>query len=232
MRHVVTEEGEGGDNNQRDVEYGEEEGEPDADKLASRAVDDEEDMNFGGTRYGRTFQDAEYEEEEPPPPPAVYEQFELPEEPEDPLNLNPIPIFTSEEEEEPYDLEHYVPDGGIVEYERTGEWGYDADGGITPDERLAAVPSEPIHRSYEREVKEEPLIVDNRRARHLDAYEGGAVFDQLEEEPTESTARAADDMFDWVIRSTLETLDTKGGDLQGSAHGSSHGSDKDKDADP
>jgi hypothetical protein len=30
----------------------------------------------------------------------------------------------------------------------------------------------------------------------------------------------------------LETLDTKGDGLTGSAHGSSHGSEKDKDADP
>jgi hypothetical protein len=76
------------------------------------------------------------------------------------------------------------------------------------------------------------VVVDNWRQHHLDAYDGSAVFDQLEEEPTESTARAADDMFDWVIRSTLETLDTKGDGLTGSAHGSSHGSEKDKDADP
>ena len=127
-------------------------------------------------------------------------------------------------EEDPYALEHYVPDGGIVEYEREGEWAYDADGGWTPEEREERPPTEWDQQGYERQQVAAVPAVDNRRARHLDELGRSEIFDQLDEEQTEVVADA-DDMFDWVIRSTLTTLDDKADDLKGSDRGSESGGD-------
>jgi hypothetical protein len=67
----------------------------------------------------------------------------------------------------------------------------------------------------------------------LQAYDGGEVFDQLEQEFTESHTAAPDDMFDWVIRSTLNTLDQKADDLVGSIHsGSSTSGSKEEQDEP
>jgi hypothetical protein len=195
--------------------------EPDDDLMQLRAIGEEEDGEFGGTSYGRTVEEPEYEEEGDPKK-FVYEQFELPAEPEDPMNLRPIPVKVKTEEDEPYDLEHYVPDGGIVEYEREGEWRYDADGGWTPEEREAKKPVEFEHQPFERAAPVVVPVIDNRRDRHLDAYGDAAIFDRLAAEPSEiaGLGGAGADMFDWVIQSTLNTLDERGEDLQGSVHSS------------
>lgn len=225
MRHVVTETG--GEEPDvpvvlaavpPDIEEGER-AEPEDDAMQLRNVGEEEDGEFGGTSYGRTVEEPEYEEEGDPKK-FVYEQYDLPEEPEDPIKLKPIPIPVKMEEDEPYDLEHYVPDGGIVEYEREGEWRYDADGGWTPEEREGRAPVEFNPQGYERAVPVAAIPVDNRRQRALEAYDGGEVFDRLEQEASESAAGPAVDMFDWVIQSTLNTLDERGDDLQGSIHSS------------
>jgi hypothetical protein len=56
----------------------------------------------------------------------------------------------------------------------------------------------------------------------LDAYGDAAIFDRLAAEPSEiaGLGGAGADMFDWVIQSTLNTLDERGEDLQGSVHSS------------
>lgn len=214
MHHKVTEEG--GEFEDvpldRDIEAGEFD-DADADKLQSVAQEEEEDGEFGGTRYGRTVEEPEWEEEEGARR-AGYEQGELPDDPDAMLALRPVtPPPEIPEEEDPYELEHYVPDGGIIEHERTGEWAYEADGGWTPDEQAEKEASEWERQKYQRQAIETPEPVDNRRARHLDAYEAGAVFDLLEEEVTETANATPDDMFDWVIQSTLNTLDQKADDL-------------------
>jgi hypothetical protein len=219
MRHVVTKEG-GGDLDEEpsvagapDIEEGAA-AEPDDDAMQLRAVGEEEDGDFGGAGYGRTVEMPEYEEEGEPRP-TVYEQNALNSEPEIPIVLLPIPGKSTEEEDEPYDLE-YVRDEGIVECEREGEWAYDADGGWTPEERAEKDPLEWDKNKYDRDVAEAPEPVDARRERALQAYDGGEVFDQLEQEFTESHTSQPDDLFDWVIQSTLNTLDQKADNLVGS----------------
>jgi hypothetical protein len=222
MHHNVTQEGGEfedvpGEGNSRDIEGGDYD-DADADKLRSMQVDEEEDGNYGGTRTGRTVEEPEYEDEVPPPRPAGYDQGELPDEPDKGLALRPVtPPPAIPPREDPYELEHYVPDGGIIEHERTGEWAYDADGGWTPEERAERAASEAVNHSYEREVIEEIVPVDTRRQRHLDALDGGEIFDLLDEDVTESHTQP-DDMFDWVIQSTLNTLDQKADDLKESEH--------------
>lgn len=233
MRHVVTETG--GDEPEPvppvpvpDLEAGDR-AEPADDAAKMMSVGEEEDGEFGGTSYGRTVQEPEYEEEGDPKK-FVYQQYENPTEPEDPIKLKPIPVIVKEEEEEPYDLEHYVPDGGIVEYEREGEWRYDADGGWTPEERAAKDPTEWDHKKYERAAVVAAVPTDDRRERHLDAYEGGEIFDRLEQDASEAAA-GRDDMFDWVIQSALTTFDQRVDDLQGSVHSSDSSSRDDSKAD-
>ena len=43
---------------------------------------------------------------------------------------------------------------------------------------------------------------------------------ELDQDQAEAAAGPAVDMFDWVIQSTLNTLDERGDDLQGSIHSS------------
>lgn len=227
-RHLVTETG--GDEPDTpvpaaaapDLEEGDR-AEPDDDAMQLRAVGEEEDGQFGGTSFGRTVQEPEYEEEGDPKK-FTYEQYDTPAQPEDPMNLKPIPVPVKMEEDEPYDLEHYVPDGGIVQYEREGEWRYDADGGWTPQEREGKAPVEWDHKPYERAEQEEVDPNDLRRQRVLHGYGAGEVFDRLEQDQTETSGGPAIDMFDWVIQSTLNTLDQRGDDLQGSIHSSDESS--------
>ena len=227
MRHVITEEPPPvasapppEEPPEEDIEYGE----PAADAMMSMAVDDQQDGDFGGTSYGRTVEEPEYEEEGNVRG-AHYDQYDLPEEEQPPIVLNPVVREPPPPPpEDPYALEHYVPDGGIQEYEREGEWAYEADGGWTPEEKEEKPPTEWDHEGYERQQVAAVPAVDNRRARHLDDLGTSAVFAQLEEEQTE-VAGPTDDMFDWVIRSTLNTLDNKADDLKGSDRGSESGGD-------
>jgi hypothetical protein len=75
-------------------------------------------------------------------------------------------------------LEHYVPDGGIIEHERNWEGGYDADCGWTPEEREGKAPSSPYKYEYKREIKEEAEPVDTRKQGTIEALGAGAIFDQ------------------------------------------------------
>jgi len=206
-RHLVTTEG----GEMEDVPLDEEEGggglDADANKLKSVAQEEEESGDFGGARYGRSVEDGEWEDLEPPTRPAGYEQYDLPDKPDEQIKLKPVIIPPPPPDtEDPYELEHYVPDGGVVQHERTGEWSYDADGGWTPAEGAERQGREGVNSKYQRQQRPEAEIVDNRRQRHLESLGGAAIFDQLDEDPTESSA-VDGDMFDWVIRSTLNTLD-------------------------
>lgn len=186
----------------------------DAGKMKSKAKSNEEAMIGGGTTFGRTVQEPEYEDDEETRR-AKYEQHDLPEEPEDPFNLRHIEKPPPPPDgEDPYALEHYTPDGGVVSYDREGEWEYNADGGYVPGVRADKKGSDWDRDKYQRNVQEAPEAVDNRRQRTLEAYGGGEIFDQLDEEVNDSNAAGGDGMFDWVIRETLNTLDDNAAHLE------------------
>mmetsp|Transcript_17336 Transcript_17336/g.48860 ORF Transcript_17336/g.48860 Transcript_17336/m.48860 type:complete len:486 (-) Transcript_17336:1297-2754(-) len=190
---------------------------------------DEDDQDMG--TWNRQIEDPEYEDIEDPRRLGGYEQLEPPPQPEEDMKLKhvekpPLPP----PEEDPHEIEHYVPDGGVVEYERDWKGGYEADGGYQPEIEAEKEPMEPYRYKYDRDVKEEAEPVDNRKLRKIEGYGGGEVWNQLEQgdEPPEPAAQGGD-MFDWVIRSTLNTLDQKGDELKGSRHSkdSKSGSSKD-----
>jgi len=198
---------------------------PGLDFVGTMEDDEQQDGDFGGTSYGRTVEEPEYEEELRPRR-QVYDQFDVPEEEKPPIVLKHVEKPPPPPpEEDPYALEHYVPDGGIVEYEREGEWSYDADGGWTPQEREKKAPVEFNRKKYNRADAVGAVPIDNRRARQLETYGGGDVFAQLDDEHSESGhGGGGGGMFDWVIRSTISTLNQKEDDLV-SAKGSDRGSD-------
>jgi hypothetical protein len=193
----------------------------DEDATKKRGAGDEEDDDDGQAVWNRTVQDADYEDEVDPFKRGPIELQAPPEDIDKGMNLNhverPPPVTPPED---PYELEHYVPDGGIIEHERDWQGGYDADGGWTPEEREGKAPSSPYKYKYEREIKEEAEPVDTRKQRKIEAFGAGAIFDQLDGHEPDQVSAAPDDMFDWVIRSTLNTLDQEGDMLKGSEHGS------------
>ena len=199
---------------------GDNEGDKDGSKI--RYGGEEEEESDDEVMYSRTVQEPEWEDEEYDRR-AAYEQGELPEEPPEELALRHVPTPPPEPEpEDPYELEHYVPDGGVYFPERHWEGGYEADGGWTPEEREGKAPVVFAPKKYERQVKEVPEPVDNRKQRTLEALSGGAIFDQLESgEPEPSGGGGGPSgMFDWVISSAIDTLDEKGDQLEGSEHSS------------
>jgi hypothetical protein len=192
----------------------------DEDAAKKRGAGEEEEEDDGQAIWNRTVQDADYEDETDPYKRGPIALEASPDDADQGMNLRHVEKPPPETPpEDPYELEHYVPDGGIVEHERNWEGGYDADGGWTPEEREGKSPSEPHRQKYQREVKEEAEPVDTRKQRTIEALGAGEVFDQLDGGEPEGSV-APDDMFDWVIRSTLNTLDQKGDQLKGSDHGS------------
>ncbi|KAG7343473.1 hypothetical protein IV203_021418 [Nitzschia inconspicua] len=196
---------------------------PDANRQVLKATEEDEEGMGGGVMYSRSVQEPEWEEDPVPPGPKAIEQYDPPPPPAEDFQLKHIEKEPPPPpEEDPYALEHYVPDGGIVEHERTGKWGYDADGGWTPEERAGKDPSEWNRAGYDREEHVSPEVVDNRKKRHLEAMGGGAIFDHLDEDEHLDTNAAPSgglgDMFSWVISSTLSTLDQKQDDLRSSGH--------------
>jgi hypothetical protein len=178
----------------------------DAGKKSSK-VKSTEAANVGGTTtYSRTVQEPEYEDDEEYRK-TKYEQYDREKDPGDPFNLKPVVKPPPPPEgEDPYSLEHYTPDGGVVQYERTGEWSYDADGGYVPEVRPEKEKTEWKPKKYQRAEKKAPEVVDNRKKRTLEAYSGGDIFNQLDGEVSDAKG-GGDGMFDWVIRETLNTLD-------------------------
>jgi hypothetical protein len=186
------------------------------DDMDKGMMEAEEEEDFAGkSRYGRTVEGGDMIDEEEGPKYGGYKQLDPPEPPEEAFALRHVErALPPPPEEDPYELEHYVPDGGIIEHERHWEGGYEADGGWNREERPVSTPSERVRIKYEREIKEEPEIVDTRRQRKIEALGDGELWDQLDLAEPEQSAGKPEDMFDWVIRSTLNTLDQKGGELR------------------
>lgn len=188
---------------------------PDANRMAMKSTAAGEVGEGGGVRYYRVVQEPEYEEPPPPPEPKVIDQYDkgLPE--GDIMELQHIEKTPPPPpEDDPYALEHYEPDGGIGEHERTGEWGYTADGGYTPEERAAKEGSEWNRPGYERAAVVAAVATDDRRDRKLDKYEGGAIFDHLDETDEPPAKGVAGDSLEWVFSKTLNTLDDNEDDLR------------------
>lgn len=197
---------------------------PDANRTAMKSTASSELGEGGGVRYYRVVQEPEYEEPPPPPEPKVIDQYdkELPE--GDAMKLKhvekppPPPV-----EEDPHAIEHYVPDGGVVEYERKGEWSYEADGGYTPEERATKEESEWNRPGYERAEVAASVPTDDLRDRNLDKYGGGAIFDHLDE--TDEPPKGGEgNLLQWVFTKTLNTLEDNQDDLRSETSGSNKSS--------
>ena len=204
--------------------------EEDGNKRGMRGEDIEEDDGAVGKRWNRTIEGGDPEEDGRRGL-GEYEIME-PEEDDAGMQLRHVELPPAEPEpEEPYELEHYDPDGGIIDPQREGEWQYNADGGWTPEERAEKDPVVFAPKKYEREIKEEPVPVDNRKQRQIGGFGDVEVFDKLDaEDSTPHSSQQPDDMFDWVIRSTLNTLDQTGEDnLKASIHSKRGGADDDDD---
>jgi len=188
---------------------------PDANRMALNSTAASELGEGGGVRYYRVVKEPEYEEDPPPPEPKVIDQYDKGLSPDDNMKLKHVEKAPPPPpEEDPYALEHYEPDGGIVEHERTGEWNYEADGGNTPEERAAKESSEWDRPGYERGAVAAVVATDNRRDRNLDQYDGGAVFDHLDETDIPPTKGDSNNPLGWVFSKTLNTLDDNEDDLR------------------
>lgn len=196
-------------------DYGGDYNDPDANRTTMMSTALNEIGEGGGVRYYRVVQEPEYEEPPPPPEPKVIDQYDkgLPEGKDIRLKhvekLPPPPP-----EEDPYALEHYEPDGGIVEHERKGKWNYEADGGYVPEEKLTKKESEWNRSGYERAEVAASVPTDDRRDRNLNEYDGGAIFDHLDETDEPPKKGDAGNLFEWVFTKTLNTLDDNQDDLR------------------
>lgn len=195
-------------------DYGGDFDDPNANRTTMMSTAMNEIGDGGGVRYYRVVQEPEYEEPPPPPEPKVIDQYDkgTPEGQTTKLKhvereRPPTPP------EDPYALEHYVPDGGIVETERTGTFSYEADGGVNLHERTTKEKSEWNRPGYERAAQVAAIDVDDRRNRNIDGYEGGAIFDHLDE-TDEVPKGGAGNLLEWVFTTTLGTLDDNQDDLR------------------
>eukprot|EP00532_Pseudo-nitzschia_australis_P003767 CAMPEP_0168180148 /NCGR_PEP_ID=MMETSP0139_2-20121125/10324_1 /TAXON_ID=44445 /ORGANISM="Pseudo-nitzschia australis, Strain 10249 10 AB" /LENGTH=523 /DNA_ID=CAMNT_0008100229 /DNA_START=230 /DNA_END=1801 /DNA_ORIENTATION=- len=209
-----------GDNDDNDVENNPDDfdgdyNDPDANRMAMKSTAANEVGEGGGVRYYRVVQEPEYEEPPPPPEPKVIDQYNKGTPEGDAMQLQhiekaPLPP----PEDDPYALEHYNPDGGIMEHERTGEWGYTAEGGYTPEERPTKEASEWNRPGYERDAVVAAVATDDRRDRNLEKYDGGAIFDHLDETDEPPAKGPAANTLEWVFSNTLNTLDDNVDDLR------------------
>ena len=188
---------------------------PDANRMAMKSMAASELGEGGGVRYYRVVKEPEYEEPPPPPEPKVIDQYDKGLPPGDSMKLNHVEKPPPPpEEEDPYALEHYVPDGGVVEHERSGEWNYEADGGYTPEERAAKEASEWNRPGFDRAAVAAVVATDDRRDRNLDQYGGGAIFDHLDEIDEPVKKSDGNNPLVWVFSKTLNTLDDNEDDLR------------------
>lgn len=191
---------------------------PDANRMAMKSTAGSEFGEGGGVRYYRIVKEPEYEEDPVPPEPKVIDQYDKGLPPSDDMKLKHVEKPPPPPpEEDPYALEHYEPDGGVVEHERTGEWSYDADGGYTPEERAAKEKSEWNRPGYERAAVAAVVATDDRRDRSLDRYGGGAIFDHLDETDESVKKGGGGKHLEWVFSKTLNTLDENEDDLRSEA---------------
>jgi len=165
-----------------------------------------EEQNQGGiTTHGRMIQDPKYEEGEKNHK-FIYERYDIPPKPEESIKLRPTERPPPPGlEDEPYIPEHYTPDGGIVKYEKTGKWGYNADGGVIPEIRPATERTEPHHPKYVRPGTEEQEDVDNRKRRNLSGYDGSEIFRELDKVP-DSHASGFHGLAGWVVLESFNAL--------------------------
>jgi hypothetical protein len=188
---------------------------PDANRTAMMSTAASELGEGGGVRYYRVVQEPEYEEPPPPPEPKVLDQYDKGKKKGDDMKLKhvekeppPPPV------DDPYALEHYTPEGGVVEHQRTGDFSYEADGGVNLEERTAKERSEWNRPGYERAAAVPEVDFDDRRDRNLDVYGGGAIFDHLDETDEPPKAGDAGNLLQWVFTKTLNTLDDNQDDLR------------------
>ncbi len=194
--------------------YGGDFDDPNANRTTMMSTAVNEIGEGGGVRYYRVVQEPEYEEPPPPPEPKVIDQYDK----GTPVGQTTKLKHVEKERpptppEDPYALEHYVPDGGIVEHERTGTFSYEADGGVNLHERTTKEKSEWNRPGYERAAQVAAIDVDDRRNRNIDGYEGGAIFDHLDE-TDEVQKGGAGNLLEWVFTTTLGTLDDNQDDLR------------------
>lgn len=196
-------------------DYGGDFDDPNANRTTMMSTAMNEIGEGGGVRYYRVVQEPEYEEPPPPPEPKVIDQYDKGKPEGQTTKLKHV-----EKErpptppEDPYALEHYVPDGGIVEHERTGDFSYEADGGVNLPERTTKEKSEWNRPGYERAAQVAAVGVDDRRNRNIDGYEGGAIFDHLDETDEVPKGGGAGNLLEWVFTTTLGTLDDNQDDLR------------------
>eukprot|EP00537_Pseudo-nitzschia_pungens_P016667 CAMPEP_0172400076 /NCGR_PEP_ID=MMETSP1061-20121228/44015_1 /TAXON_ID=37318 /ORGANISM="Pseudo-nitzschia pungens, Strain cf. pungens" /LENGTH=526 /DNA_ID=CAMNT_0013133183 /DNA_START=296 /DNA_END=1876 /DNA_ORIENTATION=+ len=195
---------------------------PDANRMAMKSMAATAVGVGGGVRYYRVVQEPEYEEPPPPPEPKVIDQYDKGLQEGSDMELKHIEKSEPPPpEEDPHALEHYEPDGGIVEHERKGEWSYSAEGGYTEEERAAKEGSEWNRPGYERAAVAAAVAADDRRDRNLDKYGGGAIFDHLDETDEPPTTGGASNSLEWVFSKTLNTLDDNEDDLRSDPSSSS-----------
>jgi len=188
---------------------------PDANRTTMMSMAASELGEGGGVRYYRVVQEPEYEEPPPPPEPKVIDQYDkgLPE--GDDMKLNHVEkLLPPPPKEDPYALEHYEPDGGLVEHERTGEWSYEADGGYNVEERTAKKDPEWNRPGYDRAAVVAAVPINDLRDRNLDKYGGGAIFDHLDETDEPPKKGDSGNLLQWVFTKTLNTLDDNQDDLR------------------
>ena len=176
-----------------------------AERRQARVTASETDNQMGATKHERMIEDPDYEDEENQKK-FVYEQYDLPEQPMDSIRLRPVTRPPPPElEEEPYKLEHYTPDGGIIRYEKTGNFAYNADGGVAPQVRSVKEKVDPYRPKYTRKEKDVQEEIDNSRQRFLSGYDGSGIFLELDKIPDDHDSRFAG-MPDWVVLKSLNSL--------------------------
>ena len=205
----------------------------DEDRVATADEEEEEDDGQVIRRGHRTIEGGDPEEDGR----RGLGEYEItePEADDAGLKLRPIERPEIEAPDDPYELEHYDPDGGIIDpqregewkyeadggvhsHEREGQWNYDADGGWNPEERGTKAPVEFDRTKYQRGVHEEVDPDDNRKQRRIEGFGDAALFGLLDEDASdeENIEPVNDNMHDWVVPSFLDTLDTVGDKLTGS----------------
>lgn len=188
---------------------------PEANRKGLKSTAASELGEGGGVRYYRVVKEPEYEEDPPPPEPKVIDQFDKRLPTGDSMKLKHVENTPPPPpEEDPYALEHYEPDGGVIEHKRTGEWNYDADGGYTPEDRAAKESSEWKIPDYQRAAVTVVAATDDRQNRNLDKYDGGAIFDHLDETDEPAKKISGNNPLEWVFSKTLNTLDDNEDDLR------------------
>jgi len=195
--------------------FGGDHNDPDANRKTMMSTAASELGEGGGVRYYRVVQEPEYEEPPPPPEPKVIDQYDKRLPKGDDMKLRHVEKPPPPPpEEDPYALEHYEPDGGLIEHERTGEWSYEADGGFKAEERAANKKSEWNRSGYERGEVVDEIPTDDGKNRYLDEYDGGAIFDHLDETDEPPKKGDSGNLLQWVFTKTLNTLDDNQDDLR------------------